>query len=164
MHRIYKFVVFIICTCIFISCNKDKKQLDDKPSLTFMSASTDVIYFQRLDTLHLNFLFEDGGNNLGYAEDGIDSTFVILDQRPGDEGFRARYTLPMPYIPKKDRTKSGNLVGDVSLSLMPAFHYPRMDTLHVNGRDTVYWHVYMQDMDGNASDTIVVGPIYIMPN
>lgn len=163
MHWKYK-IIYISCLLAILGCRKDAKKLDDTPNLTFVSASSDQVYFQRLDSLYLSFLFEDGGNNLAYNEDGLDSTFVLLDKRIGDDFFRAKYVLPMPYIPKKDRFGGGNLIGEVTLALNPFFHYPRMDTLHVNGRDTLYWHVYMQDMDGNKSDTVVIGPIYIMPN
>jgi hypothetical protein len=59
--------------------------------------------------------------------------------------------------------KNGGIKASLDLDLANYFFYPRSDSAHISGLDTMRLGIYIQDYSGNKSDTVIIGPLYLEP-
>lgn len=112
--------------------------------------------------LLVNFEFTDGDGDIARRDPNIDTSIVTLVYRVNDT-TNPRYVFPMPVVSEDVYQKNGGIKGTMHLNMPNYYFYPRVDTAHREGLDTMILGVFIQDYAGNSSDTINVGPIYIAP-
>lgn len=172
MKRLTTYIILssaLIITALS-SCTKNDAPYAAAPKIIRLNEPNNQIRWQdTTDRIHIPFGFEDGGRDLGVIPTAIDTSIVVFNLRPnvinGQESLDtfARYTMPFPEINKSEFKKNGNLSGRLDVILNNFYHYPRLDPMHQDGKDTCYWHIYIQDASGNKSNIAVVGPIYMAP-
>src|SRR5690606_25678543 len=122
-----------------------------------------------LSRLVVKFGFEDGGGNLGILPTNGDTSIIVINLRNnvfdtiGNLDTFARYAMPFPELNSSEHEKNGNIEGKLDIILTNYYHYPRVDSTHLDGKDTCYWRIYIQDALGNKSNVVELGPIYIEP-
>lgn len=163
MHY-YKYVLLLVITSIMvISCGKKETKYPDEPSLRLIYQNTDKInYMDSMATVILEFELRDGDGDIAKRSPDVDSSIIALVIRENDH-TNTRYVLPLPTVEKDDFMKNGGLETNMTLSLPNYYFYPRVDSAHANGLDTMHLGIFVQDYSGKTSDTIIVGPIYIAP-
>lgn len=148
---------------LFISCGEKKSMYPDQPSLRLLSQNTDVInYTDSNSMLLLNFELIDGDGDLGKREPGVDSSIIALVIRENDSS-NSRHVFPLPQIDEDEYLKGGALKANMKITLQNYFFYPRVDSAHLDGLDTMHLGIFVQDYSGKSSDTIMIGPIYMEP-
>lgn len=172
MKRLTTYI--ILCSALiltaFSSCNKDNAPYAAAPKITRLNQPYNQIRWQdTTDKIYIPFGFEDGGGDLGILPTVMDTSIVVYNVRPNvvdsvaTMDTFARYTMPFPQINEAEFKKNGNISGRLDVILNNFYHYPRLDSIHQDGKDTCYWHIYIQDASGNKSNIAIVGPIYMAP-
>ncbi len=161
--RSIKFLGWLMLIMV-ASCKKTGESTYSKiPYLSLISQNTDVIrYMDTASVLSLKFNFTDGDGNIAKRDAGIDTSIVVLVLREGDTS-NLRHVFPMPMVESNYFQKNGGIKAAMMLDMPYYFFYPRQDSLHSSGLDTMLLGIYIQDYDGNRSDTVIVGPIYSEP-
>lgn len=165
----YIFYASLIAATLW-SCNKKETPYSDVPKITLLGNPGNNIHWQdSLARIVVRMGFEDGGGNLGVLPTLGDTSIVVTNLRynvfdnVGNLDTYARYVMPFPELNESEHAKNGNIDGQLDIILNNFYHYPRVDSTHLDGKDTCYWRIYIQDALGNKSNIVEVGPIYIEP-
>jgi hypothetical protein len=149
---------------IATSCKKNEaeKVLDDIPKLNILSQSTNSIkYMDTTSFISFVFTFEDGGRNIATRPEDQDSSIILLIYDFATDTFRTKYNLPMPQVNGNDFQKNGGIQATLTLDLPSYYFTPQGGAVNPSGNDTISLGIALQDYDGNSSDTIIRGPIFV---
>jgi len=162
-----KFSYFLLLglVIVFFSCNKDSEQTyPNTPSLVLMQQNTDVITIADEESfLLLKFNFTDGDGDIGRLPTDEDTSFYVTATYLNDTAAPINYYFPFPQIGANSFQKNGGIAGAVDLYFENAYFFPRRDSAHLSGHDTLNLSIILEDIGGNRSEVINVGPIYIQP-
>lgn len=163
--NIFKILGTLLGLLLLFSCNKNEQEekYSHIPALKLTSQNTNTIsYTDSTSMLTLNFEFTDGDGDIAKRSPDGDTTIVVKIHRLLDT-TNTRYLFPMPTVAASEYQNNGGIKGYLRLDMTNNYFYPRNDTAHASGLDTMHLGIYIQDYAGNQSDTVLIGPIYIQP-
>lgn len=139
------YIAIIIALLTFVACDKNK--LNTKPSIEIKSVNTtDVLPGGQL-VINLNYKDKEGdlgGGLITYVRDRLNIK-PIQDPASNDKADTTRSVLPD--FPK---TTSGEIELKIDGTYMSEDPFEN---------DTMNFKIYVTDVAGNTSDTLIVGPV-----
>lgn len=152
------FITFFILVIIGFSCQKTPENpYPDEPQIYYNGVSqTHKNIFDSANVV-IRLGFNDGTGDIGVKE--VDSCITLTEYRSGIV-FRS-FQYGFPRISKEYRIDPW-IEGTIDISLQPAFFTPRLDSLHLaEGKDTLYYEIFLKDEAGNKSNIVATDTIYI---
>lgn len=151
--------ILIGCSVIFLSlaCNKDK--FETKPTLKLKSQNGDT-FAKNEDFLVVEFDFTD---KEGDVNDTLYVRKIRINQRQAAQTLRDSFKLKVPDFPAENKG-----VIKVSLDyqnyLVSALPPPTSGNPPKPEPDTLMMKFALKDKGKNISDTVTIGPLYIIRN
>jgi hypothetical protein len=152
MHEFMKKGVLLGLSSIILSSACDKGKYETKPTLKLKSINGNVI--PQNTSFVVQFEFTD-------KEGDVDDTLFVVRQRLNLKG---QVTMPVLkfQVPQVPHQSKGEIKADLdynrflTVGMLPVGSFPNFEP------DTMMYHFVLKDRADNLSDTVHVGPIYVM--
>lgn len=156
--RSLQFIFFVMMIMGLLSCEKETDpQYPDEPQIYYNGISNTHKNIFDSSNVIIRLGFNDGDGDLGNKEN--DSCITLTEYR--SDTIYNSFPYGFPLIGKDYRSHSW-LEGSFTITLQPAYFIPRPDSLHTKeGKDTLYYKIYITDEAGHRSNEIQTDTIYI---
>ena len=164
MKHSFKYTIIPFLALLFIlSCTKPP-DYPDEPVIKFnrLSKNTVKAGLSSADSLLITFDFTDGDGNIGNENNEVNVQFK--DLRDNSEFL----TFSVPFIPVQGA--NNGISGEISIILELGSPICCITPEGIGNcfapflisRDTVVYEIYIEDRDGNQSNTIQTDPIFLL--